>query len=395
MKDGETIKTNKIKSLKSKRPDAGDKSGIAGGMAIGCLIEIAMLVCLGLAMGEDTASDACAYALIFALPALFIHILAYRCQRRWGKLDVWVNRLLGPLLFALVMLLAVYYPFDVGDQSAGKSPPAERQSAAALPDRQDDKTPAAREAPPRSGLVNDLAGRLSPAAVQTLELNLKQLEREDSTSIAVLVIDSLEGAVLEDFSLKVAEAWGLGEAGKDNGALLLVALKDRAVRIEVGYGLEDRLTDLVCGRIIRHEITPAFREGDFDQGVLNGVAAMTAAVKGAYQADDADAGRDFEGDDVYLLGFFGWIAGHFAHLTRRRRALWAAALGGTGGLLAGQLFSVAAPLALFALIGAVGGWLALFVTWADVMVGGGGGGGGSGSRGGGGGFGGGGASGRW
>lgn len=140
---------------------------------------------------------------------------------------------------------------------------------------------AALEAPQLQARVNDLAGILTPATVQLLETNLSRLEQEESTQIAVLTIPSLEGDSLEGFSLRVATGWGLGQEKADNGALLLVAVQDRKIRIEVGYGLEDRLTDLVSGRIIRNEIAPAFRQGDYNQGVVNGVAAMIQAVRGA------------------------------------------------------------------------------------------------------------------
>lgn len=267
----------------------------------------------------------------------------------------------------------------------------------------------ALDVPPLSARVNDLAGVLAPATEQTLESNLAGLEETDSTQIVVLTIESLEGESLEEFALKAAETWGVGQKELDNGALLLVAVADRAVRIEVGYGLEDRLTDLTCGRIIRNEIVPAFREGDFDQGILNGVTAMTAAVQGAYTAADADD-EDFDSDEAVLFGILGWLCGHIGRLTRRRQALWAMGLGGAGGLLAGLLLPVTLPLAVCAAIGAVCGGFALAFTVADLASGsggrvvvhrggrggfGGGGGFSGGFGGGGGGFGGGGASGRW
>ncbi len=216
----------------------------------------------------------------------------------------------------------------------------------------------ALDVPLLSARVNDLAGRLEPATVQTLEQSLRQLEEEDSTQIAVLVIDSLEGEALEDFSLKVATTWGLGQKGKDNGALLLVALEDRAVRIEVGYGLEDRLTDLVCGRIIRNEIVPAFREGDFDQGVTAGIAAMTQAVRGAYQAtDSASEPEPFALTEALIFfGLFGWLC---AQLVGANMVL-TATVGGLAALSFG-LWLEEAPLACLA-GGATGGALASYVS---------------------------------
>lgn len=142
---------------------------------------------------------------------------------------------------------------------------------------------AAPAIPSPQGYVTDAAGILSHATVLRLDQALQAFERSDSTQIAVLTVPSLEGEPLEEYSLKVAESWGIGQKGKDNGALLLVAKKERKVRIEVGYGLEGRLTDLIAGRIVDNEIVPRFKQGDFDGGVTAGVAAMMEAVRGEYQ----------------------------------------------------------------------------------------------------------------
>jgi uncharacterized protein len=137
--------------------------------------------------------------------------------------------------------------------------------------------------PPATGYVNDRAEIISSGAEQKLERFLKGFRQSDSTQIVVLTIDSLEGEALDGYAIRVAESWGIGQEGKDNGALLLIAKEERKVRIEVGYGLEGRLTDLLSGRIIDNEITPRFKAGDFDGGVIAGVAAMAEAVRGEYQ----------------------------------------------------------------------------------------------------------------
>ncbi|MFH2124382.1 MAG: TPM domain-containing protein [Pseudomonadota bacterium] len=142
----------------------------------------------------------------------------------------------------------------------------------------------ALEVPALQGRVNDYAGILAPATARQLEDVLKNVENEESTQIVLLTVPSLEGASLEDFSLRVVEAWKLGQKKLDNGALLLISKNDRKLRIEVGYGLEGKLTDLVSGRIIRDFITPRFKEGNFDQGVIDGISAMIAAVKGEFTA---------------------------------------------------------------------------------------------------------------
>ncbi len=144
-------------------------------------------------------------------------------------------------------------------------------------------TAAALDVPKATGYVVDQAGLLNPSTRLKIEHFLEGFEKSDSTQLAVLTIPSLEGEALEEYSIKVAEQWGIGQKGKDNGALLLVAKAERKVRIEVGYGLEGRLTDLLSGRIIDYEITPRFKQGDFDGGILAGVASMAEAVRGEYQ----------------------------------------------------------------------------------------------------------------
>ncbi len=132
--------------------------------------------------------------------------------------------------------------------------------------------------------ITDLAGVLSPDQVQALDNKLSNLENTDSTQIAVLIVPSLEGEALADYSIRVAEAWRLGQKGRDNGALLLVAMKERQVRIEVGYGLEPTLTDARSFQIIQNEILPHFRQGDFYAGIDAGVTAMIQVVRGVYTA---------------------------------------------------------------------------------------------------------------
>jgi len=145
----------------------------------------------------------------------------------------------------------------------------------------------ALEVPPYKGYVNDLAGMMSPQARQTLEAQLTQLAKSDSTQVAVLTIPSLEGDDINEFSIRVTDAWKIGQKGHNNGVLLLVSQGDRKVRIEVGYGLEGVLTDVLSAQIIMDVIGPRFKAGDFDGGFLNGVGAIAGAVRGEYKAAPA------------------------------------------------------------------------------------------------------------
>lgn len=135
--------------------------------------------------------------------------------------------------------------------------------------------------------VHDEAKILSASKVQQLEAQLKQHEDSTSNQIAILIIPSLDGAVLEEYSLKVAETWQLGKKEKDNGVLLLIAVEDRKMRIEVGHGLEGALPDITCNQIIRNEIAPAFRRNDYDAGVQAGIDGIISAIAGEYVADVA------------------------------------------------------------------------------------------------------------
>jgi uncharacterized protein len=142
----------------------------------------------------------------------------------------------------------------------------------------------ALEVPRLTGRVNDYAGMLSANTESQLTETLRQLEQTDSTQIAVLTIPTLQGENLEAFSIRITEKWQVGRKGFDNGAILLIAKKERKIRIEVGYGLEGSLTDLVSGQIIRNVIVPQFRAGNIDQGVMDGVQALIKVVRGEFTA---------------------------------------------------------------------------------------------------------------
>ena len=149
----------------------------------------------------------------------------------------------------------------------------------------------ALDVPELRGYVNDYAGMISLSTGAQLAEKLKAFEASDSTQIVILTIPSLEGEPIEDFGIKVAGSWKIGQKGKDNGALLIVSKQDRKMRIEVGRGLEGRLTDLVAGRIIDLVITPRFKSGDFDGGFTAGVSALIDATRGEFQADQRHSAR--------------------------------------------------------------------------------------------------------
>ncbi|HYO14913.1 MAG TPA: TPM domain-containing protein [Thermoanaerobaculia bacterium] len=140
---------------------------------------------------------------------------------------------------------------------------------------------AALDVPPlRNRRVNDDANIIPAETRQRIEQKLAEFEQRTTNQIAVLTVESLEGDPIEDFSLRVAEAWKLGQAGKDNGVLLVVSEADRRMRIDVGYGLEPVLTDLETNVIQRERMVPAFRQGDYGGGIEAGVDAIMAAIQG-------------------------------------------------------------------------------------------------------------------
>jgi uncharacterized protein len=147
--------------------------------------------------------------------------------------------------------------------------------------------------------VHDEAHALKQTTIDQLEKDLKTYEDSTSNQIAILIVQSLDGEVIEEYSLKVAEKWKLGTKSKDNGALLLIAIDDHKMRIEVGHGLEGVLTDAQSNRIIRNEMAPNFRRGDYDAGVLVAITAMEKAIGGEYTADEADdPTNDFDSMDM-------------------------------------------------------------------------------------------------
>lgn len=146
----------------------------------------------------------------------------------------------------------------------------------------------ALEAPPLVGRVNDHATMLSPAAVKNIEARLAAFEQATTNQIVVLTVPSLEGDTIEGFAIKVAEAWKPGQQGKDNGILLVLAKKERKIRIEVGKGLQGALPDITSGQIIRNVIAPHLRSGNIDQGISAGVGALIDATKGEFKASTTD-----------------------------------------------------------------------------------------------------------
>jgi len=164
--------------------------------------------------------------------------------------------------------------------------------------------------------VHDEAHVLKQETIEALEKKLKVYEDSTSNQIAILILSTLDGESIEECSMRVAEKWVLGQKEKDNGVLLLIAVDDHAMRIEVGAGLEGVLTDALCSRIIRNEMAPNFRRADFDTGVTAAIEAIIAGIGGEYKGDDASdvneltlTARILIGLGIYaVLGIFAFFA---------------------------------------------------------------------------------------
>jgi len=167
-----------------------------------------------------------------------------------------------------------------------------------------------------SRYVTDQTRTLDDAQVEHLENKLSAFAEATSTQIVVVVVSSTGSESVESASLRVAEENGVGQKGKNNGVVLFIAKDDKKIRIEVGYGLEGALTDIVSGEIIRYEIAPRFREGRFFEGIDAGVDAIMEATKNEYVADKS---RGKSGTVNLLPIIFIFLAFlYFARMRRRR-----------------------------------------------------------------------------
>lgn len=279
--------------------------------------------------------------------------------------------------------------------------------------------PAVQPVPPLETRVTDLAQVLSAAERADLERKLEVFETQSGVQIAVLIVETTAPEVIEQYSIRVVDVWQLGRKGIDDGALLLVALKDRDVRIEVGRGLEGALTDLTSRRIIDEAIIPLFRAGDYAAGITLGVERMITVASGEplpAPKENWRAGGERGAQDrpvwseIFTAALFALLAGSAMLRSLLGRLpgslatgvvtgglgavfgagwLWAMGLG-VGGFFLALLFSVmpSGRSALGRHRDSLGGF-------GHHRGGFGGGFGGGGFGGGGGGFGGGGASGRW
>jgi uncharacterized protein len=220
--------------------------------------------------------------------------------------------------------------------------------------------------PPLTGRVVDQTGTLSSGDIDSLTQTLRALELRKGSQVAVLIVPTTEPETIEQYSIRVAEAWKIGRKKIDDGALLVIAKNDRKLRIEVGYGLEGALNDVTARRIIDEIITPKFRSGDFAGGISAGVDRIIGVIDGEpLPAPVAPAPRHLEPDSAlyqflnplnpFTIIFILLLGGAFRHLFGR--LFGSVATGGLIGLLVWFAFG---SLILSSLAGMVASVFAMF-----------------------------------
>jgi uncharacterized protein len=220
--------------------------------------------------------------------------------------------------------------------------------------------------PPLTGRVVDKTATLSSSDVASLDRTLKDFEARKGSQVAVLIVPTTQPETIEQYSLRVAEAWKIGRKKIDDGAILVVAKDDRKLRIEVGYGLEGALTDVTAKRIIDEVITPKFRSGDFAGGISDGVNRILRVVDGeplpapAQRQPNSGLLSQLDPFNPFLIVAVVVVGGILRGLLGRLFGSLA-----TGGLVAALFWLIAASLAL----SAIGGIIAFLVSmFSDAMT---------------------------
>ena len=191
-----------------------------------------------------------------------------------------------------------------------------------------------------TGFVNDYANIIDDDLEQQLENRLTQFEQDTSNEITVVTINNLDGDYIENFAVKLFEDWGIGKKDKDNGVLVLVALEDREMRIEVGYGLEGALTDAQSNWIINNQMKPAFKEERYGDGISEAVNKIIGATKGEYvpSSTEASAGEGgWNWEFIVWIAIFGFL--WLSAILGRSKSWWAGGvIGGIVGVVLGIIW---------------------------------------------------------
>ncbi|WP_345974318.1 TPM domain-containing protein [Sulfurimonas sp. HSL3-7] len=210
---------------------------------------------------------------------------------------------------------------------------------------------AAPSFPPLTGRVVDNAGLLNPASEGMLVHFLSQHEANTTNQVVIVTLENLQGYDIADYGYQLGRHWGIGQEGKDNGVLLIVAPNDRKVRIEVGYGLEGTLTDKLSHDIIQEVILPRFKEGDYTAGILQGTQAILSVLEGSYTGPKpvqkkGSSSSNFAGFFMFALFIVGLLSNIFEGVSSRLRVVFGSVTAVIAGIIA-WVFTHEVILALF------------------------------------------------
>lgn len=193
--------------------------------------------------------------------------------------------------------------------------------------------------PTPEGFVTDTAGMISGGVKASLINELTDLKTQTGHEVAVVTVPSLQGDYIEHYAVTLFQEWGIGRKGEDDGVLFLISRDDRQMRIEVGYGLEGDLTDAQSALIINSIVAPRFKEGNFEQGIRDGVDAIARSIKGE-PLPETISQKPFAASELwgaapgFVFWFFPFLAMYLASILGRSKSWWmGGVLGGVFGLI--------------------------------------------------------------
>ncbi|OGJ68705.1 hypothetical protein A3J34_01700 [Candidatus Peribacteria bacterium RIFCSPLOWO2_02_FULL_51_10] len=196
---------------------------------------------------------------------------------------------------------------------------------------------AAFPVPPNDGFVTDTAGLLSSDQEQSIEAEIGAYRRETSNEIAVAIIKNLQGSAIEEAGLEIGRKWGIGAGQKNNGILMLIAYEERQVRIEVGYGLEGAVPDIVAKGIVEMDMIPKFRDGDYGGAITAALDSLKKHIGGEYKSDRYAVGEGEPGLLPYVFFVLFILLQGLIAVMARSKTWW---LGGIFGGAAGVILTV-------------------------------------------------------
>ncbi len=211
-----------------------------------------------------------------------------------------------------------------------------------------------------SGYINDYARVLSTTEVAQLEDEIHAFSESTTNEIAVVVVPDMGGETIENYAIKIFDQWKIGTSKNDNGVLLLIAIQERKVRIEAGYGLEGALPDILTKQIIDTQVTPEFKDANYFKGISQGVHSMMKAIEGEYTLEPTSQSKSITGKMIEVIfGILFFVVQILASIFARSKSWWA------GGIVGGV---VGVTIIIFGIFG-----LSLFVgsvlTVALIIIG--------------------------